>query len=47
MILARSIQGEGLIGFSQLEDANTSVTIIADKIEAGILITSHRNGYTS
>ena len=47
VILARSIQGEGLIGFSQLEDANTSVTIIADKIEAGILITSHRNGYTS
>ena len=46
VILARSIQGEGLIGFSQLEDANTSVTIIADKIEAGILITSHTGTVT-
>ncbi|WP_341660204.1 hypothetical protein [Vibrio sp.] len=46
VILARSIQGEGLIGFSQLEDANTSVTIIADKIESGILITSHTGTVT-
>ncbi|MBE3654575.1 hypothetical protein BOO91_19425 [Vibrio navarrensis] len=45
-ILARVIKGDGLIGFSQLEDANTSVTIVADQIESGILITSSTGNIT-
>ncbi|WP_391088009.1 hypothetical protein [Vibrio sp. NH-UV-68] len=46
VILARIIEGDGLIGFSQREDTNTSVTIIADKIESGILITSASGSIT-
>jgi hypothetical protein len=46
VILARVIKGDGLIGFSQLEDATTSVTIIADRIESGIAITSASGNIT-